>query len=85
MILTGLATEQTFDRPEAQYYLVFNEGELRVPIAEAAARIVVVEMYGSSPAMEEQSEESDSVETFDTNQDAPDDDSVTDEDGIESV
>jgi hypothetical protein len=48
MVLTGLATEQTFDKKGApQFFLVFNNGALRVPVTEEAAGVVVKEMYGS--------------------------------------
>lgn len=51
MILTGLATEQSFDNGgEARYFLVFNNGELRVPITEEAAEIVVAEMVKEGSA-----------------------------------
>lgn len=58
MILTGLGSEQTFLPPNgngaaeaikgAVYYLVFNNGELRVPVSQAAAEIVVKHMYGGA-------------------------------------
>lgn len=47
MVLTGLATEQSFDKSgAAQYFLVFNNGKLRVPTTEEAAQLVVAAMYG---------------------------------------
>ena len=63
MILTGLGSEQRFDRTPAgnvdnfeklgvtEFYLVFNDGELRVKVPEEAAHTVVQFMYGdvSSP------------------------------------
>lgn len=48
MILTGLATEQRFGNPEPQFYLVFNEGELRVPVDPTAAEAIVATMYGGN-------------------------------------
>jgi hypothetical protein len=52
MILTGLATEQSFNNGgEARYFLVFNNGELRVPITEEAAEIVVAEMMKEESAV----------------------------------
>ncbi len=49
MILTGLATEQSFRRNgEAQFFLIFNDGELRVPCTEQAAQIVAETMYGTA-------------------------------------
>ncbi len=54
MILTGLATEQTFtSNGEAQFFLVFNNGELKVPTTEAAAQIVVQAMYGATKVAEQ--------------------------------
>ena len=50
MILTGLATEQSFASSGPAYYLVFNDGELRVPVTEAAAEVVVQAMYASNGA-----------------------------------
>ena len=53
MILTGLSTEQSFDRPEPSFFLVFNQGELRVPVNAEAAEIVIQTMYsGESPVPE---------------------------------
>ena len=52
MILTGLATEQTFDNPEPACFLLFNGGSLRVPISQEAAEIVIREMYGTAPKEE---------------------------------
>ena len=41
MTLTGLATEQSFNQDGVRYYLVFNNGELRVPVPEEAAEAVI--------------------------------------------
>jgi hypothetical protein len=59
LILTGLATEQSFNAGgQAKYFLVFNDGEFRVPVTEQAAEVVVLEMFGGSPAREtEQAQE----------------------------
>ncbi len=46
LVLTGLSTDQAFGKPEPQFFLVFNNGDLRVPVTEQAAQIVVGEMYG---------------------------------------
>lgn len=48
MTLTGLGSEQNFSTGGTSYFLVFNDGELRVPISEDAAEAVVKEMYGQS-------------------------------------
>ena len=62
MILTGLGSEQDFTsvkKLETKYYLVFNDGELRVPVSEEAAQVVVQAMYGGQEQAgeEEESEE----------------------------
>lgn len=50
MILTGLATEQSFDNlGAAQFYLIFNGGELRVPVSEEAAQVVAQAMVDKTP------------------------------------
>lgn len=48
MILTGMATEQRFGSPEPQFFLVFNEGELRIPVPQETAETVVQAMYGGT-------------------------------------
>ncbi len=54
MVLTGLGSEQRFNHESlapagaAEYFLIFNDGELRVPVSEEAAKIVVQAMYGSN-------------------------------------
>jgi hypothetical protein len=66
MILTGLGSEQKFNsiheddgttRHEklgsADYYLIFNDGELRVPVSEAAAHVVVQHMYSEDQEPQE--------------------------------
>jgi hypothetical protein len=50
MILTGLATDQRFGKPDPDFFLVFNNGELRVPVTQEAAEVVVQTMYGSNGA-----------------------------------
>jgi hypothetical protein len=44
MILTGLASEQNFSG-STKFYLVFNDGELRVPVTEESAQLVIEAMY----------------------------------------
>ena len=92
-ILTGLATEQTFDDPTggAAYFLVFNKGELRVPISEKAAESVVSSMFvGSAQEPEDETEEEDSNE-LDSEKfpqeyiSDDDDDAYTDEDGVGQI
>jgi len=83
MILTGLATEQNFDRSgEAQFFLVFNGGELRVPCTEAAAQTVVKAMYGGSNGQSEEFEEDEGgEEEWTPKADGP----SYDEDGVEQA
>jgi hypothetical protein len=60
MILTGLATEQAFSNPDPKFYLVFNNGELKVPIPQKTAEEVIKFMYGTA---EESVEEVENNET----------------------
>lgn len=48
MILTGLGSEQDFETGGTGYFLIFNGGELRVPVSETAAETVVQELYRNS-------------------------------------
>lgn len=59
LVLTGLATEHDLAQPlrDAQYFLVFNNGELRVPVSEKAAEIVLQGMVTESDAQKEVTEE----------------------------
>lgn len=82
LILTGLATEQKFGLPSAQFYLVFNDGELRVPVTEEAANVVVQEMYGNAPEPERTSE--DTYEYPDPERNEDDDDSDSN-DGVTQI
>ena len=87
MILTALATEQSFaDQGEAQYYLVFNHGELRIPVTEEAAKVVVAAMYGATSNEEEVDERprNGNGERFDAEDERPDGE-VYDEDGVGQV
>lgn len=80
MILTGLATEHRFGSPDPQFYLVFNEGELRVPVAAQAAEAVVQMMYGTNgvehqaqqtPSQDEDAFHTDADDGFDNESDIP--------------
>lgn len=55
MILTGIGSEQSFQKKGSvtSYFLVFNDGELRVPVSEEAAEVVIKEMYGKEEPQEE--------------------------------
>lgn len=88
MILTGLASEQRFGAQKALYYLVFNNGELRVPVTEQAAEVVIKEMYASDDNPENNDVTDDnSVQSSDDNYQGYQDESsdVTDEDGVSQV
>ena len=65
LILTGLATEQKFGSKEGAFFLVFNDGELRVPITQEAAEVVVKEIYAEQPAEPEQAEEVEDTSNYD--------------------
>lgn len=48
LTLTGLGSEQSFvNGKTVTYFLVFNEGEFRVPVTEESAMSVIKEMYGT--------------------------------------
>lgn len=76
MILTGLATEQSFNNPEPRCFLVFNNGELRVPVSQEAAEVIIGQML-DSPKSEEVEEEDPRV--------YEDTEELLDEDGIGQV
>ena len=44
MVLTGMAHEQNFSGI-TKFFLVFNDGELRIPVPEESAQIVIEAMY----------------------------------------
>lgn len=49
LILTGLAQETDFENPDqSTFFLVFNGGELRIPVSEEAAQIVVHHRFGQN-------------------------------------
>lgn len=78
MVLTGLSTEQKFGSPAPDFFLVFNDGELRVPITASSAEVVIQAMYGGADSVPEGS---DNHEPFD--EDLPySDDDVVDEVGV---
>lgn len=54
LMLTGLATEHSFTKGGTeQYFLVFNDGEVRIPVPQQTAEAVIQELY--SGAEQEQS------------------------------
>lgn len=57
MVLTGLGSEQDFETGGTGYFLIFNSGELRVPISEKAAETVIKEMYSGEAAPESEQEQ----------------------------
>jgi hypothetical protein len=95
MVLTGLGSEQKFNSiPEddgttrheklgsAEFYLVFNEGELRVPVSEEAAHVVVQHMYGSGTQEHEEPQE---AQDDSPALSPPDSDNGSDEDGVDQI
>lgn len=84
LFLTALASEQNFASKAVQYYLVFNNGELRVPVTEAAAEIVVKEMYGEQPEEQEQ-EVAQESNGHSYTEEPPRNDDNQDEDGVDQV
>ncbi len=79
LILTGLATEQKFGSKEGAFYLVFNDGDLRVPVSQEAAEAVVKEMYTQQ---EPEPEDQDEVEAPSYNHDPVYDETDDDVDQI---
>jgi len=47
MVLTGIGSEQDFKTGESKFLLVFNDGELRVPVTETAAEIIIKTMFSN--------------------------------------
>ena len=97
MILTGLGSEQKFSSiheddgtthhektGSAEYYLVFNDGELRVPISEEAAHVVVQHMYGTTSESKEEEEGSDNGQSF-TVPEEDEGEGGVDEDGVDQI
>lgn len=83
MTLTGLGSEQDFETGEAGYFLIFNGGDLRVPISEKAAEIVLKEIYGKKDATPEAASESESEQPF--YQDDSSTETSDSEDGVDQV
>ncbi len=103
MILTGAGSEQRFlSERESQgesYFLVFNDGELRIPVGADVLQMVIEHMYGADrlAADHEQNEEVRQEEPED--QEEPEEvpyasafglgrngrGPVTDEDGVDQV
>jgi len=86
MLLTGLGSEQRFGHTpnSTEYYLVFNDGELRVPVSEDAAHVVVKCMYGSSGLEESRTVVEESPVSLEEDSDAGSD-TGSDEDGIDQI
>lgn len=57
LILTGLSSEHRFGSNDIQYQLVFNDGEVRVPVSEEAANAISLKMYEGSSTPQESEEE----------------------------
>lgn len=58
LMLTGLATEHSFTKGGAeQYFLVFNDGEVRIPVPQQTAEAVIQELYSGAEATPESMQE----------------------------
>lgn len=77
--LTGLSSEQSliFGSP-TKYYLVFNNGDLRIEVNEVIAEEVIKKVYSDSPDTIEDNSSNDSMASYT-------EDSDRDEDGIDQV
>lgn len=74
LILTGLSSEHRFGSNDIQYQLVFNDGEIRIPVSEEAANAVSLKMYEESSApqeSEEEQEDSDDDSDYENDSDIP--------------
>lgn len=81
LILTGLAQETDFENPEqSTFFLVFNGGELRVPISEEAAQVVIQHRFGANGSNGHAAEEIGET-VYQPPQSARDPNDVYDEDG----
>jgi hypothetical protein len=80
-ILTGLGQETDFSKDGVvTFHLVFNKGELRVPITEEAARSVIQTAFGGA------TEQNDPPSVYSREpEDAPDDNDIYNEDGVGQV
>jgi hypothetical protein len=80
MVLTGIGSEQDFKTGGTKFLLVFNDGELRVPVSETAAETVLQAMFQDQSKTElavTQYEE----DVEESNSKAPSDD----DDGVDQV
>lgn len=83
LILTGLATEQQFGKSDTTYFLIFNNGQLRLQITENAAELVVREILADTDSDDAYSDSDDADSGDYTNKSYGD--SSRDEAGIDQV
>lgn len=67
LVLTALATEHDLSDGAEQYLLVFNKGELRVPVSEEAAQVVIQALFGGAQVPSEVPEVEEQVVPFSQN------------------
>jgi hypothetical protein len=85
LVLTGLANETDFNDGEVvQYLLVFNKGELRVPVDEDSARLVLHYMFGEQ-AEQEDSEDEHAPPVPPAARKEPESEVTEDDDGVDQV
>lgn len=88
--VTGIAQENDFDSDGlVQYLLVFNKGELRVPVSQEAAQQVLqfiyVEANGQAEPSDPEKFEEDDTGKFGGDSAAEESDDFVDEDGVGQV
>lgn len=87
MVLTGVANEQSFtsDMGEMKFLLVFNHGELRVPVDQSALQLVLEHM-AEKPNGNGHHRASEDVPSQDVPTDYEDQQNVeTDDDGVGQI
>ena len=65
LLLTGIANEVNFRESVSAFFLVFNDGEVRLPVDEETASRAVREMLGDSEDSEHRVEEGSDIEEGD--------------------
>lgn len=56
MVVTGLSNEQDFETGESVFVLVLNR-EIRIPVSEETAALIIQKMYGGEKVAETESEQ----------------------------
>lgn len=84
IMLTGFGNERAFGDVEPTFYLVFNGGELRVPVTQQAAELVAEYVYGQpqTPVAQEQQPPAPADGVY---EDRSDEDGAGAEDGVPSL